>query len=100
MELALLSAVSAAVVAVITGIFAFRGKRGENHVNEVGTIFDGYQGMVTALQNEVNRQHAEIKDLRRLQDECEAHTDSLEAQISVLRETVEGLERAIRISDR
>lgn len=100
MELALLSAVSAVVVAVITGIFAFRGKRDENHVNEVGTIFDGYQGMVVALQSEVNRQHDEIKELRKMQDDCEARNDALEAEISVLKETVEGLERAIHSSDR
>lgn len=100
MELALISAVSAIVVAAITGIFAFRGKRDENAVNQVGTIFDGYQGMVASLQGEVIRQHREIEDLRKNQDECEERNDALEAEIADLRELVEALEKVVRSTNR
>lgn len=97
--LTIVSSVLTGLITLVTAWFAFRSKKDENKTSEVGTIFSGYNAIVISLQSEVARQKQEIAELRKMQNECEARNDYLDAEIEELRKQMENFQSGSEVSN-
>lgn len=60
---------------------------------QVQTIFDGYAGIVSTMQDELDRLKLTIDELRAEQEACERRNESLTMEITELRDRIATLEK-------
>lgn len=83
---------------IISGIFYYKGQKLKTSpeitmaANEqIQTIFDGYAGVIDALQDELERLKIKLVILEEEQVACDKRNEALTLEITELRIRVEGL---------